>query len=152
MGSTNPTGTPQPPTASTTYGASIPPTHTGVIATTCPACRCRPSQRCHMCTHALGAPNPHWRTVHPILGVLTHITDPCLCSFTLVFVFATSYTFDTTKLCPHDSTTLQAPRPTPQRFVTIGLVVPRLVCIWADVIGSHGWQSPEWFAAKVYAL
>ena len=144
MGSTNPTGAPRPPTASNTYGASIPPTHTGVIATTCPACRCCPFQRCHMCSHAPGAPHPHLRMVHPILGVLTHITDPCLCSFTPVFVFATSYTFDTTKL--------YAPRPTPQRFVTIGLVVPRLVCIWADAIGSYGWQSPEWFAVKVYAL
>ena len=92
-----------------------PPYHTGVIATTCSVCRCSPSRCFYMCAHGCGAPHPHWRTVHPILGVLTHIIDPCLYSPVYIFVYATSYTFDTTlanrTLPPHNSTTHHA-RPT----------------------------------------
>ena len=64
-------------------GGQHPHHHTGVIATTC----------FRMCAHGLGAPHPHLRMVHPILGVLTHITDACICSFIFVFVYTSSYTY-----------------------------------------------------------
>ena len=91
-----------------TYGASNgASTHlitTGVIATTCPACKWCPLHRFYMCTHTYGVCHPHSRLAIAILRVLTRIIDFSLHPSTFDFVYATSYTFDTsitTRLCHH---------------------------------------------------
>ena len=94
--------------------------------------------------------------LHPILGVLTHISDLSPCSYLCVYVSATLDTQDeitgelnsiSTGFCFHywvlmlplSISTRDQPshytHPTPHdRRTTIGLVVPRLVCSWLAVI------------------